>query len=66
MQDNRFGKNIRHLREGLGLSQQQLAQRLFVTQKVISNWELGRSEPGLDELNRLCDYFEVPAEELLR
>ena len=38
-----IGKNIRKLRTAAGLTQDQLAERLFVTRQTVSNWERGVS-----------------------
>lgn len=45
-----IGKNIRQLREKAGLTQEALAERLFVTRQTVSNYENGRTRPDLDML----------------
>ena len=40
-----IGKIIRSKREELKMTQQQLADQLYVTRQTISKWELGKSEP---------------------
>lgn len=42
-----IGKMIRAQREELKMTQQQLADQLYVTRQTISKWELGKSEPDL-------------------
>jgi DNA-binding XRE family transcriptional regulator len=42
-----FGKRLKELRERAGLSQAELARLANLSQKGISNWELGQREPGL-------------------
>lgn len=42
-----IGKMIRSQREELKMTQQQLADQLYVTRQTISKWELGKSEPDL-------------------
>ncbi|MCI6486454.1 MAG: helix-turn-helix domain-containing protein [Clostridiales bacterium] len=39
------GKNIKDLRQGRGLTQDELAERLFVSRQTVSNYELGRTRP---------------------
>jgi len=60
---------IRLYREKLGLTQQELATRLNVTQGLISQWELGETFPGASKLPELAkllgctidDLFDRPA-----
>ena len=49
-----IGKNIRKLRTAAGLTQEQLAERLFVTRQTVSNWERGTSRPDLDQLEAIA------------
>ena len=49
-----IGKNIRKLRSAAGLTQDQLAERLFVTRQTVSNWERGTSRPDLDQLEAIA------------
>lgn len=51
------GKNIVKSRKEQGMSQEQLAQKLHVTRQAVSNWETGRSQPGLDMLEALAGAF---------
>ena len=45
-----IGTNIKKLRTAAGLTQDQLAERLYVTRQTVSNWERGISRPDLDQL----------------
>ena len=45
-----IGTNIKKLRTTAGLTQDQLAERLYVTRQTVSNWERGISRPDLDQL----------------
>ena len=49
-----IGKNIRKLRTAAGLTQDQLAERLFVTRQTVSNWERGTSRPDVDQLEAIA------------
>ena len=60
-----FSSNIRALRENSRLTQQQLADKLSVTQRKISYWESGKIEPDLESLWRLADFFDVTIDELV-
>ena len=60
-----IGKNIRVLREKKGMTQEALAEALFVTRQTVSNYETGRSQPDLDTLVRLAALYQVPVEELI-
>ncbi len=56
-----IGKNIKCLREQNKLSQEQLAEKLFVTRQTISNYETGRSRPDVEMLTRIADVLDVDA-----
>lgn len=49
-----IGKNIKKLRTARGLTQDQLAEQLYVTRQTISNWERGTSRPDLDQLEAIA------------
>lgn len=51
---NNVGRNIRTLRTRAGVTQDQLAEKLFVSRQTVSNYETGRSQPDLDTLVRLA------------
>lgn len=56
-----IGKNIKSLREEKKLSQDQLAEKLFVTRQTVSNYETGRSRPDVEMLTRIADVLDVDA-----
>lgn len=56
---------IRKLRDGLGLTQGELADKLGVTYSAVSQWENGRATPRSKVLKQLSDLFGVPVSELL-
>ena len=60
-----IGKNIRDLRNQAGLSQEQLAARLFVTRQTISNYENGRTRPDVEQILRLAEVFGTDANAVL-
>lgn len=59
------GKKLTALRRSRGLSQEELADRLFVTRQCLSKWELGNSSPGVDTIIELCRIFDVSIDEIL-
>lgn len=60
-----IGERIRHFRLLNEKSQKDLAAQLFVSDKVVSKWEMGRSIPDIDILLDLSDLFHVSIEYLL-
>lgn len=54
------------LRKEKGLSQQQLADQLHVSRQSISKWELGESEPTLNNIIMLSEIFHVSTDYLLK
>lgn len=60
-----IGKNIRDLRLRCGLSQEQLAERLFVTRQTISNYENGRTRPDVEQILCLAETFGTDANSVL-
>ena len=50
---------LRELRLERNMSQQRLAMELSMTQNTISRYENGEREPGIKELIRIADYFNV-------
>ena len=61
-----LGGQIKRYRIRLGLSQEELADRIFVTRQSVSNWENGRTYPDLQSLLRLSDLFGLSLDELIK
>lgn len=61
---NDVGRNIRQLRVGRGLTQQQVADKLYVTRSTLSNYENGRRHPNLIIAILIADFFQVSLDEL--
>ncbi|WP_418725248.1 helix-turn-helix transcriptional regulator, partial [Dysosmobacter sp.] len=59
------GKHIRHLRTARGLTQEQLAEMLFVTRQTVSAWETGRAQPDLETLERIAAALETDVTEVI-
>ncbi len=60
-----FGQRIRRLRVEKDLTQQQLADLMFVSRKTIGNWESGIRLPDISMLSRLARCLQVETYELL-
>ena len=56
---------LKELRKRKGLSQLRLATDLQTTQNTISRYETGEREPGIDELIKIANYFNVSVDYLL-
>lgn len=61
-----LGGQIRKCRDALGLSQEELAGKIFVTRQSVSNWENGKTYPDLQSLLRLGDLFGLSLDELIK
>ena len=57
---------IKKHRDELGLSQEELAEKIFVTRQSVSNWENGKTYPDLQSLLRLSDLFGLSLDELIK
>lgn len=62
-----FGKAMKEAREQKHMTQEQLAQQLFVTKQSVSKWECGRSSPDLEKAYQLLEILDIRAsfEEIL-
>ena len=63
--ENKLAENIRSYRKGLGLTQEQLAERLGITLGAVSKWERGSSEPDLSYIMELAELFHVSVDALI-
>jgi transcriptional regulator with XRE-family HTH domain len=59
------GEKITRLRQSAGLSQDALADQLFVSRQAISAWEVGKSAPSIDNVIELAKIFGVSFEDIL-
>ena len=60
-----FNEKLQELRKGKGLTQEELAEKLFVSRTAISKWESGRGYPSIDSLKEISRYFSVTIDELI-
>ncbi|WP_321384376.1 helix-turn-helix transcriptional regulator [uncultured Enterococcus sp.] len=56
---------VKEKRKEQGLTQEQLAEKIFVSKKTISNWENGRTTPDIESLIQLAHLFELSLDSLL-
>ena len=60
-----FNEKLQELRKSRSLTQEELAEALFVSRTAISKWESGRGYPNLDSLKEISRYFSVSIDELI-
>ncbi|MBQ3537293.1 MAG: helix-turn-helix domain-containing protein [Clostridia bacterium] len=60
-----FGENLRNLRRGRNLTQENLADVFGVSFQTVSKWERGDSYPDITMLPEIADFFKVTTDELL-
>ena len=60
-----FHEKLQQLRKQRGLTQEELAQALYVSRTAISKWESGRGYPSIDSLKAIAAFFSVTIDELL-
>ena len=58
-----LSEKIAMLRKALGLTQEQLAEKLFVSRTAVSKWETGRGMPGMDSLQQMAKFFGITLDE---
>ena len=60
-----FNKKLQELRKQKGLTQEELAEKLYVSRTAVSKWESGRGYPNIDSLKEIAKFFSVTVDELL-
>ncbi len=65
MNDYSFGNKLLSLRTRAGLTQQQVAEAVGVSNKAVSKWETGKTKPTTNVLRRLSSLYHIPIEELM-
>ena len=60
-----FSEKLQELRKNRGLTQEELAEILYVSRTAVSKWESGRGYPNIDSLKEISKFFEVSIDDLL-
>ena len=60
-----FNEKLQELRKSRGLTQEELAESLYVSRTAVSKWESGRGYPSIDSLKEISNYFSVTIDDLL-
>ena len=60
-----FHEKLQELRKQRGLTQEELAEALYVSRTAISKWESGRGYPNIDSLKEISNFFSVSIDDLL-
>ena len=61
-----IGKTIRNLRTESGMSQEELAEKVFVSRQTISNWENDKFYPDVQSLAIIADIFGTSIDDLVK
>ena len=61
-----LGRQIRKYRTEANLSQEELAEKVFVSRQTISNWENDKSYPDIKSLVLMSEIFEVSIDNLIK
>lgn len=65
MNVNKLGERIKEYRQKNAISQRELAEKLFVSDKTISRWELGKGLPDIDLLPKIAEVLGISIDELV-
>lgn len=57
--------NLAYYLRARHVTQKQLAERLGISQAAVNNWIKGKNAPDLDMIPSICEYLEVPMNDLL-
>ena len=60
-----FHEKLAELRKSKGMTQEELAQALYVSRTAVSKWESGRGYPSIDSLKEISRFFAVTIDELI-
>lgn len=60
-----FGKKLKKLRLDNNLTQDELAEKIYVTRTAISKWETDKGYPSIDSLKQLSNLFQIGFDELI-
>ena len=61
-----IGNRIKKYRESIGLSQEELADKIFISRQTLSNWETNKFYPDIKSITMLCNMFDVSLDEFIK
>ena len=64
MSQNTIGHNIRLLRRKHHMTQEQVANKLYMKRQTLSNYEIGKRIPDIYEIIKIADLFDIALDEL--
>ena len=59
-------RRLAELRKEKNVSQEELAEKLYVSRQTISNWERGKTYPDINSLLLMANYFDVSLDHLIK
>lgn len=65
MDQKKIGEFLKRMRKEKGLTQEQLAERFYVSSKTVSRWETGSNMPDVGTLIDLADFYDVDIREII-
>lgn len=60
-----LSEKLQKLRKEKGITQEEFAERLFVSRTAVSKWETGRGIPSIESLKMIAKFYEISLDELL-
>lgn len=66
MNQKKTGEFLKQLRKEKNLTQEQLAEKLFVSGRTVSRWETGKSLPDIMSIINLSELYQISLDELLK
>ena len=65
MNQKKTGELLKQLRKEKGLTQEELAEKFFVSGRTVSRWETGSNMPDLSILIEIADFYEIDIREII-
>ena len=62
----KFHESIKEKRKNLNITQEEVAEKLFVSRQTISNWENGKTLPDIESLISISELYEISLDELIK
>lgn len=64
--NEKFGQFLAEIRKEKQMTQKELAEKLFVSDKTVSKWERGKSLPDIVSIIRMSELYDLSLDELLK